>query len=243
MAVTHWYTGIASETTATVAVRASSDENVTVSANSEDKVVACATATNDGNAVATFTGLSPGVRYPYTVNGTARGELRPFPTTYPFWVALSSCWTPNSYDVLATRLLKAPATGANKALHEEMVATLALFCGLGDLVYMNASGTINGYTVTDVAGGTLADTQDLEKRLNYYRGTRLNGGLQALLANVPLPGSRVGRPSRSSSASAGRTVIRLTWKVSPNWAAEGIRSPSPSLPESIWSRSKSVSCR
>jgi hypothetical protein len=185
MAVTHWYTGIASETTATVVVRASSDENVTVSANSEDKVVACATATNDGNAVATFTGLSPGVRYPYTVNGTARGELRPFPTTYPFWVALSSCWTPNSYDVLATRLLKAPATGANKALHEEMVATLALFCGLGDLVYMNASGTINGYTVTDVAGGTLADTQDLEKRLNYYRGTRLNGGLKALLANVP----------------------------------------------------------
>jgi hypothetical protein len=185
MALTHWYTGIASETTATVVVRASANENVTVSANGEDKVVACATATNDGNAVATFTGLSPGQRYPYTVNGEAGGELRPFPTTYPFWVALSSCWAPKSFDPIALRVLKAPLTGANMALHQEMVDSLALFCGLGDLLYMNESGTINGYPVSNIAGGSLATAQSLTERLNYYRGCRLNGGLMSLMANVP----------------------------------------------------------
>ncbi len=185
MALTHWYTGNASETTATVIVRASANENVTVSANGEDKVVACNTATNDGNAVVSFTGLVPGQRYAYTVNGVAGGELRPFPTTYPFWIALSSCWKPNSYDTLASRLLAPPIVGANLALHEEAVGSLAAFFGLGDLLYMNATGTLNGYPLALIDGGTLADAKDIEKRRNYYRATRLNRGIADLMKALP----------------------------------------------------------
>lgn len=185
MAVTHWYTGRASETTATVVVRADSTGNVPVVANGMTLQAACDTAVNDGNALVEFTGLTPGQQYAYTVGGAAGGVLRPHPVAAPFWLAFSSCWSISGVDSVALQLLQAPAVGAATALHAEAVASLAGAFLLGDLVYMGSSGTINGYAQTLIDGGTLADGKLLEARRQYYRAGRLHAGLRELMRSVP----------------------------------------------------------
>ncbi len=185
MAVTHWYTGRATETTATVVVRADTTGNVPVVANGQTLQAACNTGTNDGNAVVEFTGLTPGARYPYTVDGMAAGELRPHPAGGTFWLAFSSCWNISRSDLLAMQLLQAPASGADRALRTEAVQSLAAAFLLGDLVYMNSAGTINGYSMTLIDGGTLANGKSTEARRQYYRAGRLTGGLRELMRSVP----------------------------------------------------------
>lgn len=186
MAVTHWYTGRASETTATVVVRADSTGNVAVVANGQTLQAACDTGVNDGNAVVEFTGLQSGQRYPYTVGGVAGGELRPFPAAAPFWIAVTSCWDTARFDALAMRLLTAPVvrTPAD-ALMAECVAGLAAFVCLGDFVYMNQNATVNGVALTPIVGATLAAAKNTNLRRSYYRSAHLTPGRTQLTRNVP----------------------------------------------------------
>lgn len=185
MAVTHWYLGRNSETTATVVVRADSTGNVPVTADGRTLQAACDTSVNDGNAVVEFTGLTPGQQYPYTVDGQAGGTLRTKPSTAPLWLAFSSCWNISRVDLLARKLLSPPTVGPQSALLQECFAGLAAFFALGDTVYMNQSGTTNGYAMTLVDGGTLANAKLLEVRRQYYRAGRLHPGLRELMRNVP----------------------------------------------------------
>lgn len=185
MAVTHWYTGRASESTATVVVRADATGNVAVAANGQTLQAACDTSVNDGNAVVEFTGLQPGQRYPYTVGGVAGGELRPFPVAAPFWLAMTSCWDIARMDALAPRLLTAPPTIRTPAdaLMSECVAGLAGFVSMGDHVYMNLTGTINGVAVTAVT--SLATATGVASRRSHHRASHLTQGRLQLMRNVP----------------------------------------------------------
>lgn len=185
MPVTHWYTGRASETTATVVVRSDSTGNVAVAANGVTLQAACDTAVNDGSALVEFTGLTPGERYPYTVDGVAGGVLRPHPVAAPFWLAFSSCWSIGGADSMALQLLQAPAVGAARKLHADAVASLAGAFLLGDLVYMGSAGNINGYAMTQIDGGTLANAKLVEARRQYYRAGRQHAGLRELMRSVP----------------------------------------------------------
>lgn len=183
MAVTHWYTGRATETTATVVVRADSTGNVPVVANGQTLQAACNTATNDGNAVVEFTGLTPGVRYPYTVGGVAGGELRPFPTQAPFWLAISSCWDIARADTLA-HLLLAGARGADPLL-QEVSDKLAAFVSLGDWFYCDRTDTVHGVALSRIDGGTLANAKSLTVRRDYHRASGLTRGRMELQRSVP----------------------------------------------------------
>lgn len=185
MSATHWYTGRNSESTATVIVRSDANESIPVVANGQTLNAVCATAINDGNAVVEFTGLQPGQRYPFTVDGVAGGELRTKPRTLPFWLAFSSCWNISRVDIMALKLLTPPASGPQAALLQECYDGLAGFFALGDLVYMNQSGTTNGYAMTLVDSGTLANGKSVEVRRQYYRAGRQHAGLRELMRRVP----------------------------------------------------------
>lgn len=185
MAVTHWQCGRASETTATVVVRADSTGNVPVVANGVTLQAACDTSVNDGNALVEFTGLTPATDYSYTVGGATGGTLRTFPSGGTFWLAFSSCWNIQAADTLAPRLLRAPLVGAMKTLHQEMVDNLRAVFLLGDLLYQNISATVNGYALTLIDGGTLANGKDVALRRQYHRAQRLTPGLRDLMRNRP----------------------------------------------------------
>lgn len=185
MAVTHWYTGRAGETSATVVVRADATGDVAVVANGVTLQAECDTSVDDGNALVEFTGLEPGTDYDYTVGGVAGGRLRTFSRDKPIWLAFTSCWAIAQRDSLAQMLLRAPLSGADRVLHQEMVANLRAFFALGDLVYMNSSSTVNGYLLTLVAGGTLANASSLEVRRQYYRAGRQVPGLRELMRSIP----------------------------------------------------------
>lgn len=185
MAVTHWYTGRATETTATVAVRADSNETVNIIANGVTLGAVCSTSTNDGHAVVEFTGLTPGQQYAYTVNGAAGGVLRTLPAAAPYWIALSSCWAIAKVDTLALTLMNPPAAGPQAALWAEIRQRLVAFFGLGDMVYMNANGTVNGVALTLLDGGTLTNGKDVALRRAYYRAAHQHGGRRELMRSVP----------------------------------------------------------
>lgn len=188
MAVTHWYTGRNSTTSATVIVRADSTGNIPVVANGVTLQAACNTSVNDGNALVEFTGLAPGSQYSYTVNGVVGGVLRTMPATAaPIWLAFSSCWAIGAVDTLALQLVNPPTRGAQAALWAEIRTGLAGAFGLGDLVYMNANGVVNGVTLApiDGAGSTLANAKDVNVRRAYYRAGRLHAGLRELMRSVP----------------------------------------------------------
>lgn len=186
MAVTHWRTAHATETTASVVVRADSTGNVAVVADGVTLQAACDTAVADGNAAVTFTGLQPGTDYPYTVAGATGGRLRTMPVRAPFWLAFSSCWDIARFDALAQQLVQAPpAVGPQAALRAEMHASLHGAFLLGDLLYMNLSSTVNGVALTQIDGGTLAAASSVANRRAYYRSSRLTPGLRDLMRNVP----------------------------------------------------------
>ncbi len=187
MAVTHWNLGRASETTATVVVRADSTGDVAVVANGAALQAQCDTGVNDGNALVEFTGLQPGQRYPYTVGGVAGGELRTFPAAAPYWVALTTCWDIARVDALAKHLLAPPAVirTPSDVLLAECVGSLAAFISGGDFHYSNLNATVNGVALTPIDGNTLASAKDLTLRRAYHRSAFLTPGRKELMRNVP----------------------------------------------------------
>lgn len=57
---------------------------------------------------------------------------------------------------------------------------------MGDQLYMNSSGTVNGYPLSIIDdGGTLANAKSLPVRLNYYRASQLSKGRMELMRNIP----------------------------------------------------------
>ena len=171
MAITTWWLGRNSETSATVVVRCDSTQNVTVSAGGVSAVAACNSGVHDGIAVATLTGLSPGAKYAYTVDGAAGGTLRTKPAGDGYWLAFSSCWKLTRPDVLAYKLLQ----------HFDVDALFTL----GDFPYMNANGTWNGVALTPIDGGTLAAGQDQANRYAFHRSQRLTPGIKEFMRSAP----------------------------------------------------------
>jgi phosphodiesterase/alkaline phosphatase D-like protein len=196
MAVTHHYTGRNSTTTATVVVRVDSTASVSVVCNGQTVTQTCDTAVNDGNKVFEFTGLQPGNRYAYSITGATDGTGRlctqpTAPTTAaPIWLAFSSCWNMEKPDILALKLLTAPANDAAndtpmQTLHRECVANLQGLFMLGDLTYKNVAKTVNGYALVLMTGGTIANSKDVEQHRQYWRAQGLTPGLKDLMRAVP----------------------------------------------------------
>lgn len=193
MAVTHWECGEATPTTACVVVRCDSTESVTIVAAGQTKTANCNTAVKDGNARVDFTGLSAGATYPYTINGAAAGTLRTAPAdgAYPFWVALSSCWSLLSVDTVAYQLIAEPATAESRdtpmqTLQRELVRNLKAAFGLGDQVYKDtANANYNGYACKALDGAALADCQNVAEHRQYMRARKNAPGLKSLMRVVP----------------------------------------------------------
>jgi len=196
MAVTHWYTGRNSTTSATVVVRVDSTASVSVVCNGQTITQTCDTSVNDGNKVFEFTGLAAGQRYAYSITGATDGTGRlctqpVAPTTAaPIWLALSSCWSIQKPDILALKLITAPANDSSRdtpmqALHRECVANLQGVFLLGDLIYQNITATVNGYAVVPMTGGTIANSKDVNQHRQYWRAQGLTPGLMQLMRNVP----------------------------------------------------------
>lgn len=171
MGITTWWLGRHSQTTAAVVVRCDATQAVTVAAGGRSAVASCNTASNDGIAVAEITGLEPGRKYAYTVDGAAGGTLRTKASGVGQWLAFSSCWKVTQPDILAFKLL-------------QQYDIEALFT-LGDFPYMDAGGSWNGVALTPINGGTMAAGQDQANRYAYHRSQRLVPGIKELMRSVP----------------------------------------------------------
>jgi hypothetical protein len=187
MAVSMWYQGRNSETSATVIVRADSTENVDVVCNGVTKTAACNTSVNDGNALVEFTGLAPGGKYPYTVGGVDGGFLKTKPTSGVYWLAFASCWSINRFDSLAKRLVTRPVVQlGDTGLMQECVDNLIGFYNLGDKFYCNISGTVNGQSLSKIDdGGTFTNAKDQALRYRYHLASMLTPGVTDLIRSVP----------------------------------------------------------
>jgi phosphodiesterase/alkaline phosphatase D-like protein len=171
MAITNWWLGRNSGTTATVVVRCDSTQSVTAAAGGNSAVAACNSSAYDGIAVATLTGLQPGTSYAYTLDGAAGGTLKTMPANGEFWLAFSSCWKITQPDILAYKLA-------------QQYNLQGLFT-LGDFPYMNAGGTWNGVSLTSIDGGTMAAGQDQANRYAYHRSQRRVPGIRDLMRVTP----------------------------------------------------------
>ncbi len=187
MAVSFWYQGRNSQTTATVVVRCDSTEDIDVIANGVTLTASCDTSVNDGNAIVEFTDLSPGSKYPYTVNGVDGGVLKTMYADGPYWLAFTSCWNISRFDSLAKRLVNVPVVQlGDTTLMTEMVDRLVGFYNLGDRFYCNISGTVNGVSLSKIDdGGTITNAKDQSLRYRYNLSSMMTPGVTDLIRNVP----------------------------------------------------------
>lgn len=187
MAVSFWYQGRNSQTSATVVVRCDTTENIAVVANGVTKTAGCNSSVNDGNALVEFTGLTPGQKYAYTVNGVAGGLLKTMPASGSYWLAFSSCWSIGRFDSLARRLVTTPTVNlGDSALMSELVDKLVGFYNLGDRFYCNISGSANGISLGLIEGAaTITNAKDQALRNKYNLASFLTPGLTDLIRSVP----------------------------------------------------------
>lgn len=172
MAITHWWLGHNTETSATVVVRCGGSQIVAVAAGGSSADAVCVTGSpTDGIAVATLTGLLPGTSYPYTLNGVASGTLQTKSQSSEVWVAMSSCWGKGETDTLALKILR----------DHNIECT---FC-LGDFPYMNGGVTLRGFTTVPIQSGTLANIKSFEERANHFRQQYSLPGATDLMRRKP----------------------------------------------------------
>lgn len=169
MAVTHWWLGYNTATTATVVCRSDSTTTVTVTCDGRTFTAAADTSVNRGIVLITVTGIDS-TRRPYCVDGVLGGTLRAKRQTGPWWVAYGSCWDHLRSDALAGHM------------HAHMDLD-ALFLG-GDLAYGETTGTINGYTLQSM-NASIALSQSAANYEAHQMSARLMFGLRELMRSVP----------------------------------------------------------
>lgn len=132
MAITFWWLGHATTTTARVCVRGTTDGAVYVACNGGMYYGTVATDTADGVATVDVTGLSPNTTYSLTITdasgATASGQLRTMPSVYGKVAFISCEERTRSLDDLSQNIM---AFGAQAVVHE------------GDYVYMATQ--LSGY--------------------------------------------------------------------------------------------------
>lgn len=174
MSVDLWWLGADyGDDYATVVVRCTTDETVTVGCDGRNFTANALSATSNGVVKITITGLTPGHKYPYTINGGEGGMLRTKRQTGPWYIASGSCWSKVRRDDLAERLLAG--------------YDLDLFIAFGDLPYTDWASTEWGETTLSTHGSssTLAANIDPANYMAHHRQARKIPGLKELIRNVP----------------------------------------------------------
>lgn len=139
MAITFWWLGHATKSTAKVCVRGSTTGPVSVTCNGDTFAGALDTAVNDGVCVITVTGLSPFTQYPLRITDASAsyvtGYLRTMPETGGKVAFISCDARARSLNDLAQNII---ASGAQAVCHE------------GDYVYSSEflNSGANGEVVT-----------------------------------------------------------------------------------------------
>lgn len=146
MAITFWWLGHATMTTARVCVRGTTTGAVTATCNGATFAGAIDATARDGVATIDITGLYANGSFPVTIQdasgATSTGTVKTMPSANGK-VAFISCQDrQRSHDDLSQNIV---AFGANAVIHQ------------GDYIYLGAAGsnTVNGEIATAVATGSL----------------------------------------------------------------------------------------
>ena len=170
MAVTHWWLGEPTETTATVSCRSNATAAVSVACNGSTFTGSANTAVNDGVCHIVVTGLQSDRRYAYSIDGVAAGSLKTKRTSGDVWIASGSCWVTNFSDVLSYRLMQD--------------FDLDLFLALGDFPYANTQKDAFGEVCVDVESSVAAG-QNVGNYYAHHRQVRAMSGIKELMRSVP----------------------------------------------------------
>lgn len=170
MAVTDWWLGQSSNTTATVVCRSDASATVTVGCNGQEFTGAADTAVKDGVVAISVTGLTAGQSYPYTIDGGAAGTLKALPSSGDLWIAVGSCWDKTDQDTLAYKLL---------ADYD-----IDLYLALGDFPYCNTGLTAFGETTLNVELA-MANGKSAANYYAHHRQQRRATGIKELMRDVP----------------------------------------------------------
>lgn len=170
MGVTHWWLGEPTDTGANVVCRSNSTATVRVSCNGQTFIGAADTEVDDGVVQIAVSGLVPGIRYPYQIDGVAAGTLRAKKSSGDIWVASGSCWQSITEDILAYRLLRE--------------YDLDVYFALGDFPYCNSSFDIFGESTLNVEA-SMADGKNPQVYYAHHRQQRAEPGIRELMREVP----------------------------------------------------------
>lgn len=171
MAVTEWWLGRNSQTSATVVCVSDVSGPVTVTCNGQAFVGNADTAVLSGGVVIEVTGLSAGSRYDYSVDGVTGGSLKTKPASGDVWIVSGSCWAQYESSLLA-------------ALHEsEIDPDVVIF--LGDFPYADTSeNTFEGITTVGSLK-SVANSKDYTNYVKQHRKIRRFPGIKDVLRNYP----------------------------------------------------------
>jgi phosphodiesterase/alkaline phosphatase D-like protein len=163
--------GAATTSSINIAIHSSATATITVVMDGRTFTASADKLVLDGWVVVACTGLSPGVTYPYTVDGEAWGAVRTQqvnPQTAV--VASGSCWSASKRDVLSEILV---ARG-----------DVDLMIWLGDAPY--CATTYSGFGETPVSvESSIAAGQDPENYRSHYRQFGRIPGINEAFANLP----------------------------------------------------------
>lgn len=170
MTVNRWWLGENTETTAVVVCRSNSTATVTVGCAGQTFTGLADTSVKDGIVSITVTGLSPGVSYPYTIDGSAAGTLKSKKSTGDVWIATGSCWHGDRPDSIAM------------LLRQEY--DIDLYIALGDFPYCNTTYSRDGETGTNVESSVAAG-KSVSNYYTHHRIFRGIPGIKELMAETP----------------------------------------------------------
>lgn len=171
MSVTHWWLGEATSTSATVVCRSNATASVSVTVGGQTFTGAADTSVKDGIVAVSCTGLAPGTRYNYQIDGVAGGTLKTQDAAPTEALIVSgSCWAKAREDVLGYKVL-------------EMKPDLML--ALGDWPYCNTTSTLWGESTVKVTD-SVANGQDVDIYYAHHRQQRAVPGSKDLIREVPL---------------------------------------------------------
>ena len=167
MAITDWWLGEKTETTASVVVRVDAVESLTLSCNGTTYQKTADPAVDDGLVRFDVSGLRAGRSYSFSVSGVS-GELKTLPANASFSIAWFSCTEVNHVVTAGYRIVRDGA--------------IACF-SLGDTPYTNGTGTNSAFGVTTT--GTDAD-QSLANFYAHHLKQRRNYGFRHMGQRLPI---------------------------------------------------------
>lgn len=164
MAVTDYWLGASTETTAKVCVRSDATETVTLTCNGSSYDKAAVTSVLNGIVVFTVTGLTAGQNYSYTV-GSVTDSLKTLPSSGEFTFGWFSCMERNRSAIGALRAALSGVAG---------------YASLGDTPYTNGGDASFGISTTS----TNSD-QTQANFYNHYQQAFRNVGMQKAMRLAP----------------------------------------------------------